>query len=276
MAPLAVDVFAFLNKSLIKPRYKELITGDATLVIPEGVKKVNIVMCGGGGGGLSDASYAGGGGGGATKIIYDMPVLPGLTLRAAWYNGIVFTNGPGPGGTPGQAGKTTRLLISTGTVNNAIPTNTSFINARGGAPGGGTTGGDGASTSNTVGSGGGKPGGTGVESKGTSIDLVTEFLDIMTDKKVIIVPGAGGGAFSAGGAGAAGGCGLVPGGIGSGNSGGGGGASLFGQGGNGGVGGANGANGVKGGGGGGAGGAGTAGTGGDGYVFVFWEGKKAA
>lgn len=264
----AFNVFAAINKSLIKPQYKLLTAGSHTLTIPVGVRKVSMILVASGGG-AANGTTNGAGGAAATLWIRDMPVLPG-TIFGAWYwDGSTFQAGPPPGGdagapaSNGSDGKALRLMIGpTGGFFSAT-SNITVAPGKGGLTSG--VGGEGGSITNTTVAGGGKAAGVGV-------NAVTEWLDLLDDY-VIRVPGAGGGNYYTGAAfpnGYGGDSPLSRGGFPLAVSSSGGGASLFGKGGN-----AN-EEGEYGSGGGSKSGGGASKKGGNGLALIMWEGKRAS
>lgn len=265
----AFNVFTMLNRSLIKSNYKLFTAGDYQWTVPAGVKSSTIYLQASGGG-AANGTTNGAGGAGASLIILGMPVLPGMILSCLYWDGSNFQVGPPPGGPAGAPasngtdGKAIRLMFG---VPGGSFSATSCLTV---SPGkGGTTagaGGEGGSTINTTVAGGGK-------AAETSVNPITEWLDLLgLNLKVIRVPGAGGGnkydglSYPDGYGGdsplARGGFPLLV------NSAGGG-ASLFGKGGD-----AN-APGIYGSGGGSKSGAGSSQAGGDGFGLIFWEGKKS-
>lgn len=263
----AFNVFAALNKSLIKSSYKVLTAGSNTLVIPAGVRKISAILIASGGG-AANGTTNGAGGAACTVCIRDMPILPGITLSAWYWDGSTFTAGPPPGGAAGAPagngvdGKPLLLVVGDYKANYASTSNIIVAPGKGGLTSG--VGGAGGGVTNALTAGGGK-------AAGVSVNPETEWLNLLS-QYVIRVQGAGGGNYYTGAAypnGYGGDSPLARGGYPLAVNSAGGGASLFGPGGN-----AN-AAGVLGSGGGSKSGGGSSQKGGDGYALIFWEGKNA-
>ena len=254
------NVFSLLNRSLVKTNFFAFDNTNLFWTVPAGVKEISFFMAASGGGGSQNAGTCGGAG--SVLIVKRMPVFPGMLLGLKYYDGANWLSGLAPGGAFGAAaanGGDGKAQAFGPSQSPSEPSTTTLLICRPGQ-GGQNTGvsGAGGGITNAVTVGGGKAGVTAA--KGLDIDGQTDWLDLL-EKNVIRVPGASG----ASGGHRGGGSPLVAGG-GSGVNGGGGGSSLFGVGG---IGSGSPTNGLLGGGG------AKITNGGDGFVVIFWEGKKS-
>jgi hypothetical protein len=107
-------------------------TSSSTFVVPNGVTRVKVRMCGGGGGGGAGANNQGGGGGGAGGYAENVfPVTPGQSIAVTI--GVGGNGGVSGGAASGNGGTTSFGALMSATGGNGGVNATSF--ASGGSPG---------------------------------------------------------------------------------------------------------------------------------------------